>query len=115
MSNDRLMVTKELLSGGYVTTPPGTNCVWPSSHTHTYDPFAPTIFPGGTMAYPQDSAIGSELIGGLIKIKFPHMNLELSCDSESELEQAIDMLRKAFEVYQYNEAKRIMTSGDDSV
>lgn len=83
-----------------------------TSKSPTHPIYDPNIFPGGIMAYPKE---GGMIQGGVIKIRFPHMDLELSCDSQLELEQAIDMIKKAFEVYQYNEAKRIMTDGEDSI
>lgn len=62
----------------------------------------------GTMSHVTQ---GTMLQGGLVTIQFPHMRMEVSCDSEVELKQCIEMLRKAFELYQYDEAKKAITAG----
>lgn len=56
---------------------------------------------------------GSCIDGGIIRIRFPHMEVEMSVDNETELASAIEMLKKALELYEVEKAKTLLIMSDE--
>lgn len=46
--------------------------------------------------------------GGSIHIRFPHMQVEMSCDNEVELASCVEMLKKALELHEIELAKEAL-------
>jgi len=58
------------------------------------------------MAVINDSGYVRE--GGMITIQFPHFKVDMSIDNETEMESAIEMLRKALEIHETEKAKMLL-------
>lgn len=63
------------------------------------------------MSLPVD---GQLITGGSVRIHFPHMQIDMSCDNEAELKSVIAMLEKCLEIHETNAAKMALIRSIDS-
>lgn len=61
------------------------------------------------MPIPQEGHIIQN--GGAVRITFPHFNIDMSCDNETELASCIEMMKKGLEIFETEKAKRLLMEG----